>query len=144
MTHGLASPGMWICRAIAWLMYDPEGTSSDRSSFTITDLLHSADHLMKAIPERDELERGLNRLLQAGVIETKPDGFTSLAPESFWEQLRSNSMSNSQLKRRVPAATRPYAWRLTEDEYNGEVQKYKAWFAEELARLRRADQHPRT
>ncbi len=135
---------MWICQAIAWLVYQPNSSSAETPSITMNQLFHSADHLMKAIPERDELEKAVNRLLQAGLLKASATGFVVLGSESFWEQLRADKMSNSELKRRAPSASRPFEWQLSPDAYVDAVLEYKAWFAAELARLRQADQQPRT
>ncbi|MFX0594647.1 hypothetical protein [Melissospora conviva] len=95
----------------------------------LTDVLATADHLNRSIPERDDVLGAVRRLAGAGLV-TVTDGWfrVTTAGEQLWRSRPSSGMGTTVdtvqklLNRRCqPGDT---DWTLDEDEYGIAVQEY--------------------
>ncbi|MFV2101106.1 hypothetical protein [Micromonospora sp. LOL_024] len=95
----------------------------------LTDVLSTADHLDRSIPERLDVEKAIRRLLGAGLVDVT-DGWFRLTPngEHLWRSRPSAGLATTVdtvqgvLSRRTTPGTAE--WHLDEADHAAAVQEY--------------------
>ncbi len=95
----------------------------------LADVLSTADHLDRSIPERQDIEEAIRRLLGAGLVDVA-DGWFRITPdgERLWRSRPSAGLATtvdtvqSVLTRRYAPGTAE--WHLDEAEHAAAVQEY--------------------
>ncbi len=108
-----------------------------RGACTLRQLIAAADHVNHAIPGRNEIEGGVNRLAAAGLLSVS-SGFFRLTPRSRRlllameardrKLLRQWRMLGEKLPSLSPPADRPRRWRLDPGRYRKAVAAYQSSF----------------
>jgi hypothetical protein len=113
----------------------------------LADVLGTADHLKQAIPERQEVEEAVRRLVGAGLVSVS-DGWFRITPdgERLWRTRPSAGLGTTVdtvqgvlSRRQNPGAA---DWTLDEAEHAAAVQEY---YVRSIPAPRRSPEgHPRT
>ncbi|GIJ25282.1 hypothetical protein Vqi01_04440 [Micromonospora qiuiae] len=95
----------------------------------LADVLSTADHLDRSIPERQDIEEAVRRLLGAGLVDVT-DGWFRITPdgERLWRSRPSAGLA-TMVDTVQGVLTRRYApgtaeWHLDESEHAAAVQEY--------------------
>ncbi|MFE9689999.1 hypothetical protein [Micromonospora sp. NPDC005806] len=95
----------------------------------LADVLSTADHLNRSIPDRHEVETAVRRLVGAGLVSVS-DGWFRITPdgEQLWRTRPSagvgtmvDTVQGALIRRHTPGEA---DWRLGEDDHAAAVQEY--------------------
>ncbi|MGK5741857.1 hypothetical protein [Micromonospora sp. URMC 103] len=95
----------------------------------LTDVLSTADHLNRTIPQRDEVEAAVRRLLGAGLVSVS-DGWFRITPEGerLWRSRPSAGLATTVDTVQGVLSRRPAPggadWSLDEADHAAAVQEY--------------------